>query len=317
MRNSLAGEMALTREQFRQKHRAKQKEIDWLEGGSFLKLHQTPASTTYRLEFLGFAMLVCVRTSRAEALRVLMDKILRLVKRNLANPELTNVTSIPLGNLASRINHGLPECHLRVALRILSTSSIGVHMHEPTTGAESVNYSDSVYHVSNMLGYSLHFVRGYGARARASLFSAPEAPLSLTKLQLVPDAYTNAKNALDRVLGDPSSAIGSAKSALEGVLKMVAVNSVVQVNPSLPQLVKACQADLRLDGEFVDLGRTVTTLVQRIAEIRNVYSDGHGKAPGQRGATQAEAKFVVGTTLLLCDFLLERWEAAATMKSQV
>lgn len=131
----------------------------------------------------------------------------------------------------------------------------------------------------------------------------------MTKLELAPDAYSNAKNALDRVMREPSSAIGSAKSALESVLKMIVDGAPLKENPKLTQLITSCQPALGLDGEFVDLGRAITTLVMRIAEIRNVYSDGHGKAPGQRGATQAEARLVVGTSLLLCDYLLERWEA--------
>lgn len=64
----------------------------------------------------------------------------------------------------------------------------------------------------------------------------------MTKLAPVPDASSNAKNALDRVLADPSSAIGSAKSALESVLNTIAPESTAQSNPSLPQLVQSLPA---------------------------------------------------------------------------
>lgn len=165
-----------------------------------------------------------------------------------------------------------------------------------------------------MLTYTLDFLRGFGSQTSANVFAAPEAPLSMTKLALVPDASSNAKNALDRLLADPSSAIGAAKSALESVLKTIAAESRTQENPNLHQLVKICQPALRLDGPFLDLGRAVITLVQRIGEIRNRYSDGHGKAPNQRGATQAEARLVVGASLLLSDYLLARWEAARTLQ---
>lgn len=160
--NCLAGEQALTREHFRQKYRSKQSELDWLEGRSFIKQEQQSTSAIYRLQFLGFAILLCAGSAKADALRVLMDKVLKAVKKILDDPKLTRLTALSLDNIAAGVGRSAQDAELVVALRILSTGSVGINLNQPPDGDATVNFSDHVYHTDNMLAYALHFVQGYG-----------------------------------------------------------------------------------------------------------------------------------------------------------
>lgn len=70
---------------------------------------------------------------------------------------------------------------------------------------------------------------------------------------------------------------------------------------------------LHLEEKFAGLGTRIVGVMVAIGDIRNIFGDSHGRGEGQRGATRQEAHLTVGTALLLCDFLLDRWEAVRSL----
>lgn len=85
-------------------------------------------------------------------------------------------------------------------------------------------------------------------------------------------------------------------------------------NLTLPKLASMVRDALEFDKQFLDLGRGITSTALALNDIRNAYSDAHGKHVNDRGPTRAEAQLTVGCTLLLCDFLIDRWEVIRSTK---
>lgn len=123
------------------------------------------------------------------------------------------------------------------------------------------------------------------------------------------------------VESDPALAIGTAKELLETccttILRDVGVDADKQW--TLSKLVKETASRLRLTPEDVaDDARGAASIrqvlgnlggmVAGIAELRNYYGTGHGKAIGHSGLGPRHARLAVGAASTLAAFLFETFE---------
>jgi hypothetical protein len=117
---------------------------------------------------------------------------------------------------------------------------------------------------------------------------------------------------------DPALAIGSSKELVEATCKAILMSRKVTFSPGadIPDLVSAVAKELNLVASKVTdatkgaqsikrvLGSLANT-VQGLAELRNLYGSGHGKAPGQRGLGARHARLCAGAASTLATFLME------------
>jgi hypothetical protein len=117
---------------------------------------------------------------------------------------------------------------------------------------------------------------------------------------------------------DPSLAIGSAKELVEATCKAILADAGEEIpgNAKLPQLVTLVAKELDLlPADVADstegaasirrvLGSLANT-VQGLAELRNVYGTGHGKAPGHPMLSVRHARLCAGAASTLSTFLME------------
>lgn len=117
---------------------------------------------------------------------------------------------------------------------------------------------------------------------------------------------------------DPDLAIGTAKELIETCCRTILKERSIEVqgNPDLAQLVKQTVRELALTPEDIPeeakavetirrLLSNLATITQSIAELRNHYGTGHGKAANSRGLQPRHAKLAVGAASTLAVFLLE------------
>jgi hypothetical protein len=120
------------------------------------------------------------------------------------------------------------------------------------------------------------------------------------------------------VYNDPSLAIGTAKELVESCCKTILNIRGVEVPKKydLPQLVKLTSKELSLTPEDIPekakavetirrLLSNLATITQGIAELRNQYGTGHGRADRSKGLSPRHAKLAVGAASTLAVFLLE------------
>ena len=120
------------------------------------------------------------------------------------------------------------------------------------------------------------------------------------------------------VLNDPSLAIGTAKELVETCCKTILTERGVSFSKSadLPELVKLTSKELELTPDDINdkakAGDTIkrllsnlATITQGVAELRNHYGTGHGKAAGAKGLQSRHAKLAVGAASTLAVFLTE------------
>jgi len=120
------------------------------------------------------------------------------------------------------------------------------------------------------------------------------------------------------VLNDPGLAIGTAKELVETCCKTILNERNVEFSRSadLPELVKLTSKELELTPADIPekakaaetikrLLSNLATITQGIAELRNQYGTGHGKAAGARGLQSRHAKLAVGAASTLAVFLAE------------
>ncbi len=298
--------------EFRQQHRKRQKTINWLRDRKYIN---EELGKPYALQFLGFAVLLAKGNSTALELRRVMDRVMREVKASFERDSArTSLSLAELGDHAAPLKR--PEL-LLPALRVMSTSGIGIHLGgNPSIGELAVSFSDQVFEFRDATEYTAWHLRGQlgpGWPSPAGL--TLEAPLQLAHLQLVPDAHENAVKALDRILKEPESALVSGNAALDATAKFILRGNLPTDKPTLPQLVRACKDALDFEREFLELGQAVVHVSNALAAVRNTYGDGHGKFEG-RNATRAEARFAAGCALLLAEYLLDRWESVASNASR-
>jgi hypothetical protein len=122
------------------------------------------------------------------------------------------------------------------------------------------------------------------------------------------------------VLNDPSLAIGTAKELVETCCKTIleARNVAFAKSADLPELMKLTIKELELTPDDIPneakaadtikrLLSNLATITQGIAELRNQYGTGHGKAAGAKGLGSRHAKLAVGAASTLAVFLAETY----------
>jgi len=120
------------------------------------------------------------------------------------------------------------------------------------------------------------------------------------------------------VQNDPGLAIGTAKELVETCCKTILSECGVTPpkNADLPALVKLTVKQLKLTPDDVPdtakaadtikrLLSNLATITQGVAELRNAYGTGHGKAAGAKGLDSRHAKLAVGAASTLAVFLVE------------
>jgi Abortive infection C-terminus/AbiJ N-terminal domain 3 len=120
------------------------------------------------------------------------------------------------------------------------------------------------------------------------------------------------------VLNDPALAIGTAKELVETCCKTIleARNIAFSSSADIPELVKLTVKELALTPDKIPdrakasetikrLLSNLATITQGIAELRNLYGTGHGKAAGAKGLGSRHAKLAVGAASTLAVFLAE------------
>lgn len=120
------------------------------------------------------------------------------------------------------------------------------------------------------------------------------------------------------VINDPGLAIGTAKELVETCCKTILIERGVSFSKSadVPELVKLTSKELELTpGDIPDKAKAaeiikrllsnLATITQGVAELRNHYGTGHGKASGSKGMQPRHAKLAVGAASTLAVFLAE------------
>jgi hypothetical protein len=120
------------------------------------------------------------------------------------------------------------------------------------------------------------------------------------------------------VLNDPTLAIGTAKELVETCCKTILEARGITFSRSadLPELIKTTVKTLELapanipeSSKAADtikrLLSNLATITNGIAELRNQYGTGHGKAAGSKGLGSRHAKLAVGAASTLAVFLAE------------
>jgi len=120
------------------------------------------------------------------------------------------------------------------------------------------------------------------------------------------------------VANDPGLAIGTAKELVETCCKTILTERGIlfSKNADIPELVKLTAKELDLTpADIPDAARAsdtikrllsnLGTITQGVAELRNHYGTGHGKASGSKGLQARHAKLAVGAASTLAVFLAE------------
>lgn len=127
------------------------------------------------------------------------------------------------------------------------------------------------------------------------------------------------------VESDPELAIGTAKEFVESCCKTVLHAHGVEIDQrwKMPRLMRETAAHLDLTPEGVPadapageairsvLGN-LAAIVGGIADLRNDYGTGHGRAPGQGGLQPRHARLAAGAAATLARFLFETYEQRQT-----
>jgi hypothetical protein len=120
------------------------------------------------------------------------------------------------------------------------------------------------------------------------------------------------------VSNDPGLAIGTAKELVETCCKTILAARAVEFskNADIPELVKLTAKELDLTPADIPekakasetikrLLSNLASITQSVAELRNHYGTGHGKAAGAKGLQPRHAKLAVGAASTLAVFLAE------------
>jgi len=119
---------------------------------------------------------------------------------------------------------------------------------------------------------------------------------------------------------DPALAIGTAKEMLETACKTILEEYGTPVPPDwdVPELLKAVRKELKLLPDDIPDGargaETIKRLLsnlgqigQGLAELRNLYGSGHGRAGRAKGLSPRHARLAVGAAATLVQFLFETY----------
>lgn len=163
-------------------------------------------------------------------------------------------------------------------------------------------------------GKPIYIGRNIGSASLPGVTVVKET-LSGTDLVYVAQQITRMEAA---VLNDPSLAIGTAKELIETCCKTILAERGITPEASLdlPKLVKATVKELKLTPNDIPdeakaaetirrLLSNLATITNGIAELRNKYGTGHGKAASSKGLGPRHAKLAVGAASTLAVFLVE------------
>lgn len=120
------------------------------------------------------------------------------------------------------------------------------------------------------------------------------------------------------VINDPGLAIGTAKELVETCCKTILTDRGIAFSKKadIPELMKLTSKELELTPDDIPekakAGDTIrrllsnlATITQGVAELRNHYGTGHGKAAGAKGLQSRHARLAVGAASTLAVFLAE------------
>ena len=116
---------------------------------------------------------------------------------------------------------------------------------------------------------------------------------------------THLRSALDSQ--HHAAAVGAAKDLIEAACKVVLshAGSTIPAGASLPTLFKQAAGVADASASGGDLGRSLASTVQRLAELRNAVGAGHGRAD-QPAVTASDARLAATAACGLAVFLLVR-----------
>lgn len=177
-------------------------------------------------------------------------------------------------------------------------------------------------------GYELHPASEISGRtvygARSILQTSPPVA-QLRKKSAVDASYLSQQitRMEAAILEDPELAIGTAKELVETVAKTILAErqQPVGATDDLPKLVRSAARALDLNRESIPDSARAAETIQRLlsnlatisnglAELRNAYGTGHGRAAGSgTGLEPRHARLAVGAAATLATFLLETHEA--------
>lgn len=306
---------------FRQKFRSNCSEIDWLLDKQLIVARE---NTRYQPTFGGYTALLVFQKRVASKLRSPIESAIKNARKYLA--EDAERSSLSVESFWGETQIVEPQTELEDALTLLSDAGLGIHWNKSQIEPQLIQFNEGVFEPPNFLSYVNWYVNiRFGVNTLAKSMSASQISLELTSfslqnLLLASDAHSQASKSLRRIQAEPDSSISSAKSALEATFKFIASTEAIELpnNATLAQMLKACSSNLALSTNGVQgLTRAITNLCNELSSLRNAYGDSHGKSPGAKAATRSEAKLIVGTSLLLADYILERWEAARLANSLI
>lgn len=144
---------------------------------------------------------------------------------------------------------------------------------------------------------------------------ALKSKLKGTDSTYVMGQITRMESAVDN---DPDLAIGTSKELIESICKTILEERGRSIagSPNLAQLVKATAKELQLTpadipdkakaaNSIKKLLSNLATITNGVAELRNSYGTGHGKAAKAKGLGSRHAKLAVGAATTLAIFLYE------------
>jgi hypothetical protein len=145
--------------------------------------------------------------------------------------------------------------------------------------------------------------------------SAAKESFSGADLTYVSQQITRMEAAINN---DPDLAIGTAKELVETCCRTILTERKVEIpkNPDLTKLTKLTCKELELTPDDIPekakasetikrLLSNLATITQGVAELRNHYGTGHGKAASSKGLSPRHAKLAVGAASTLAVFLAE------------
>ena len=306
--NWLAGEAGLDVTHFRAEHRKHLNALDWLLSHNLI----TSTGTRYELKFLGFCALLVAGNGNAAKLCAIMERVHKLAMEFMKERPI--VLQRTLATVANDVLRDGDGNSLIPVLKLMQEAGIGVNY---SPGAQmEFTFSDGIYRHANVAAAVWHHMAGYPfAPGRIFGDRIVSMPFDMQRLEVAQDAHSSALKAIERLNAHPDSAISAARAALEATFKHILGGDLL-VSTDLPKQMKSCRDHLRLDGEFEDLGRGIVSTALAVGNVRNKFGDAHGKGPHDRAPTRAEARLAVGAALLLCDFLLDRWDAVQSQPRQ-
>lgn len=310
LQNWLAAESAEDIAHFRQRHRRHISELDDLVNRSLVT--HSGGGTHYEPKFLGFCMLLANGNRTAGKLRSVMDQLFRLIKGYLKErpPRHHRSTTQVHQELA-----GEDRSLLLPVIKLLAETSVGVSLGHPATPYPDLMFTDAIYRYSSPTQLAWTFLKDYRGDPLSLVagFGLVSIPFDLRSLQIAPEVHSSASKAVSSLSSHPDSAVSHARAALEATLKHVLGAGHPELDKSLPRQAAAVRERLQLVEQFSNLGTRLVSVMDAIGEIRNIFGDSHGRSDQDRGATRPEAILTVGTSLLLCEFLLERWDAVRSL----